>query len=208
MINVGATYTCENPNNLEGYRMIHRPIMASNIRSAIIRLALVLPLVGAALLMYPQPGYASKCAVPGTPSVELARSAAVFEGEVISVRRADESGVVDATTGPTTIGFEVRTVWKGPTDPTMELTTSPSRESCGYPFVEGATYIVYAATGSSVSACSRTLPLSEAVQDLSELGEGQVVTPDAGRPQPGCLGPKQAPDADWPRIRLICRFWN
>ena len=73
---------------------------------------------------------------------------------------------------PTTVGFEVSTVWKGPSYATTYLTTARSDGSCGFGFVEGEEYIVYSHVGSGVSLCSRTALRKNAKPDLDELGEG------------------------------------
>ena len=76
---------------------------------------------------------------------------------------------------PTTVEFEVTTVWKGRENRTIHLTTPRGESSCGFAFVEGVEYIVYSLNGFPVYLCSRTNRLSAAGADLAALGEGQVL---------------------------------
>ena len=66
-------------------------LMASDAGSIALRVALLVPLIGALFPVHPESSYACKCAVPGSPSEELAKSAAVFQGQVVSVRELDRS---------------------------------------------------------------------------------------------------------------------
>ena len=122
---------------------------------------------------------ACSCVRPGSPSEELAQSSSVFAGRAVSVREFhDPSTTTISSTDPTTVEFEVNTVWKGTSYETMYLTTARSGASCGFTFVEGEEYIVYSRDGSSVSLCSRSALLENAEADLDELGHGR--TPQSG----------------------------
>ena len=44
---------------------------------------------------------------------------------------------------PTTVEFEVTTVWKGQENRTIHLITPRGESSCGFAFVEGVEYIGY-----------------------------------------------------------------
>ena len=87
-----------------------------------------------------------------------------------------------------TIGINVSTVWKGTVHEVMYITTPPTGGSCGFTFVEGEEYVVYASDSHygddsyTASICSRTALLAEAQTDIDELGEGQA-------PQAGTRGP-------------------
>ena len=134
--------------------------------------------------------YACKCAVPGSPSEELEKFDAVFAGKVLSIEHSFDPDTPSRSPGDhTTVGFAVNTVWKGVVDKNIDLTTPPTGGSCGFAFVEGKEYIVYAYEGTeendnlNVSICSRTaLLLVEAQADLDALGEGYA-------PQAGTAGP-------------------
>ena len=129
--------------------------------------------------MRPEQSYACTCIPPGSPSEALAGSAVVFMGEVVSVREYE--GGRNALR-PDTVEFDVKTVWKGPDDRRRSLKTNGDSASCGFPFVEGNTYIVYSRFRSKVSLCSRTRRVSEADYDLAVLGKGRGLDPVAITP--------------------------
>lgn len=149
------------------------------------RLGLILSLSVLWFLANMEQGFACSCAPPDSPSEELARSAAVFSGKVIDIREYnDPNSTTISSTDPTTVKFEVETVWKGPAYETMHFTTARSGASCGFTFVEGEDYIVYSHGGSTVSLCSRTALLKSAQADLGELGEGRPTEPSSVGPSP------------------------
>ena len=141
-------------------------------------------------LSNPEAVYACSCAASGTPQEELAAFDAVFAGRVRSVEHTfdpDASSV--SPWDHTKVGFTVNTVWKGDVTRSIEIATPPTGGSCGYPFQEGTTYIVYAygsATegGFTASLCSRTAPLSAAQEDIAALGRGQAPGGEAVAPTP------------------------
>lgn len=153
--------------------------------------------------------YACSCVEPGSPLEELETSAAVFAGQVVSVE-----GVFDPDAAPyspedrTTVEFEVSAVWKGVVHERMYVTTRPDGASCGFTFVEGEEYVVYAHDSAEVDGgygvylCSRTALLSQAQPDLDALGEGDA--PQAGIGGPA---PEQPPDTAaggvWATLRAI-----
>lgn len=137
--------------------------------------------------------YACKCVLPGSPTEEIEKFDAVFAGTVFLVQHSyDPEGKTVALEDRSTIGFEVSAVWKGAIHETTYITTPPIGGACGYTFVEGEEYIVYASDSHygddsyTASICSRTALLSAAQADLDALGEGQA-------PQAGTKGP--APEA-------------
>ena len=164
--------------------------MASNSGFILLRAVLIIPLIGLWILVHPEPSYACSCVENGSPIEELANSAAVFMGRVVSVHELDPGDSLwggarhVSSSDPTTIGFAVQTVWKGPLFQTTYLTTHRSEASCGFTFVEGETYIVYSRDGSTVSLCSRTARLSEAMDDLDALGEGYMPVQGLAAPTP------------------------
>lgn len=154
-----------------------------------IRLTLLVPMIGALLLIHPDLTYACKCATPGPPSEELLNSDLVFSGRVISIQSID--GVDGAASDPDpevpdfgvySVEFDVETVWKGTVLETIYLTTNRDSASCGFTFAEGTSYVVYAQDDLIVHRCSRTRPLSEASLDLDELGEGSAPAEGAASP--------------------------
>ena len=135
--------------------------------------------------------YACKCVVPGSPSEEMEKFDAVFAGKVLSIDHSFDPNAASFSPGDhTTIGFNVDTVWKGTVDKNIDLTTPPTGGSCGFAFVEGEEYIVYAYEGAeqsenlSVSICSRTALLAEAQADIDALGKGYDPQGGADAPSP------------------------
>ena len=191
-------------------------------RSAVIRLALLIPMIGALLLVHPDLTYACKCATPGPPSEELSRSDLVFSGRVVSIVSLDGSDGAASDPDPEapdfgvySIEFDVETVWKGAAHETMYLTTNRDSASCGFTFEEDASYVVYAQDDLNVNRCSRTRLLSEATEDVAELGEGSAPAEgSASRPEglpesgpagtPGSGGCGLSPDkADLSAVALL-----
>ena len=164
--------------------------MAFNSSSLVICTALIVPLISLWILLHPVQGYACSCVTPGSPSEEMASSAAVFMGKVVSVREFERDDGLISSSDPTTIEFAVSTVWKGPLYATMFLTTARWGGSCGFTFVKGETYVVNSRDGLTVSLCSRTRSLSEAQHDLVEFGKGQASNPGTIAPMPVSFAPR------------------
>ena len=163
--------------------------VSPNLRFAVIRLPLLFAMIGALLLVHPELIYACKCATPGPPSEELASSGLVFSGRVVSIQSVDGPASDPDPEAPDlgvySIEFDVETVWKGTVRETMYLTTNRDSASCGFSFAEGASYVVYAQDDLIVHRCSRTRLLSEAAQDLDELGEGSEPAEGGSSPPEG-----------------------
>ena len=142
-------------------------------------------LVLLALLTAVQPAcvYACSCIQPGPPDEARASSTAVFSGKATSVTREttlDRGDMVLVT-------FAVARAWKGPQEATIAVRTPGSSASCGFDFVEGQEYLVYAHTaegGLQANLCSRTAPLAQAGADIAALGEGTAPAPAAGEGTP------------------------
>ena len=163
-------------------RTINRQTRWWNHPTFAMRIVLIVALIGLWSLANHKPAYACSCAPPGSPSEALANSNVVFVGKVVSVREFDRGDGTWGSMDPTTVEFDVTTVWKGPSYQTMYFTTPRSGPSCGFTFVEGVDYVVYSSNGSEVSRCSRTRSLSKATVDLEKLGEGRA--PDKGKIAP------------------------
>ncbi len=154
----------------------------SSVLTLTIRIALVLSIGGIWLFATATPSYACSCVPPASPSESLANSALVFQGRVSSVQELDRGDGTWGSLDPTTVAFEVSTVWKGPEHQTMYLTTAREGASCGFTFVDGEEYVVYSRDGSEVSLCSRTRNVSDAKADVEALGPG--TTPRQGSVAP------------------------
>ena len=153
----------------------------------------------------PEQVHACSCLQPGTPSEELGKFSAVFAGKVVSIQHSyDPNAASVSPEDRTTIGFEVSTVWKGAVQEDMHITTPPTGGSCGFTFIEGEEYIVYAYDsayadgGYTVGICSRTALLDQAQADIDALGEGNA--PQAGTGGPA---PEEPQDTAVGRARMV-----
>ena len=113
---------------------------------------------------------ACTCIEPLSPVEALEEADAVFSGEVINVKQ--RHNFVKVT-------FKVSCVWKGKLEKDMDVYTSPPTVSCSFPFEKGSEYIVYAYKNRenifknklTTNMCRRTKELSDAEEDLIELGD-------------------------------------
>lgn len=113
---------------------------------------------------------------PGSVQESQARSDAIFEGTVTTVKSS--TGLLSSSSAKAVkASFQVNEVWKGLVTPTIEVLTAAGSDSCGYEFVEGERYLVYAkATGKAleVSLCSQTVLHSKADEQFLVLGSGSL----------------------------------
>ena len=143
--------------------------------SRVIRTTLAMLLLFVLFALPTDQAYACSCMMPAPPLEAMANSDAVFAGKV--VRIDTQEGAITSSADPIKITFEVSRVWKGEQNSAIALATARDSASCGYPFMVGEEYLVYAnssETGLTTGLCSRTMPLSTAGEDLDALGEGIV----------------------------------
>lgn len=130
---------------------------------------LVVLLLGVASLAQTSEARACSC-MKLNPSEGLSSSHAVFTGEVIEIERneATKFGGLEVT-------LRVKDVWKGAPQAEVKVRTAGSSAACGYSFVKGETYLVYAVNDEAdpmrVSLCSRTALVANAKEDLNFLGK-------------------------------------
>jgi len=134
---------------------------------------------------------ACTCAPPGTPTEELQKSDAVFIGTVIDLTpvNRDQSGMFLFHK----VKLEVKSYWKGVNLGEVTVTTAAQSGMCGFAFEQGSTYLVYAfVQGDSLltNICTRTKRLSEAEEDVEELGKPLVTAVEEGLP--GTIIPQTA----------------
>ena len=118
-------------------------MLFSKLGSVAARLVFIALLIGLWVVVGPKRIHACYCGPRGTPAEALAESAAVFEGKVISARDLERNDQIMSSDDPTTVEFEVTTVWKGQENRTIHLITPRGESSCGFAFVEGVEYIGY-----------------------------------------------------------------
>lgn len=126
------------------------------------------------------PAVTSACSCAELPSAEseLERSKAVFSGKVLDIKDRNVNGYMTKS-----VIFEVTNTWKGVEESQVIITTGEGGGDCGYPFIEGQEYLVYAIEsdmygGKSLVTiiCDRTNKLSTLQNDLEVLGEGEPPT--------------------------------
>ena len=145
-------------------------------------LSLTALLVGVALYASTDQAHACSCVPPPPPQEALAKSEAVFAGRAVAVGGLPPGGF--NSDDPRVIAFKVSAVWKGPSYETMFITTPLSGASCGFDFIEGKSYIVYAWNGVDVLLCSRTKLSDNARDDFATLAEGSSPEPGSSSPVP------------------------
>ena len=126
-----------------------------------------------------QIAYGCSCMQPLSPDEEFSNYDAVFSG--IATKNQDWTATYNLS--PAFYTFDVDRVWKGVLKDTITIKTAQSSAACGFNFEENQKYIVYANQYDDyyleVSLCSRTGLLSNATEDLQELGPGYSVNSDA-----------------------------
>jgi hypothetical protein len=103
----------------------------------------VLSLLALAMLLSASSARACSCALPPAFSEAFERSDAIFLGEVLAV----ESAAPDYYPSAVWVVFRVDASWKGDTPATTRLLTAADGASCGFTFVPGSRYLVYAFQG-------------------------------------------------------------
>jgi MYXO-CTERM domain-containing protein len=105
-----------------------------------------------------------------TPAEGLSSSTAVFSGEVTEIEKNESTRF-----GGLEVTLRVNEVWKGAAAEEIRVHTAGSSAACGYPFVVGTTYLVFAYNDEAdpirVSLCSRTAPIEDAKEDIEFLGK-------------------------------------
>lgn len=141
-------------------------------------LSFVLCLVFLIIISTPSISYACSCTEPVSVEEEFERSEAVFTGKVMNVREDKRfDGMVTKS-----VLFEVSETWKGVSQSQVIITTGLGGGNCGFKFIEGVEYLVYAEQSSMYSEeeqlvttiCDRTNELHASGEDLAILGEGDA----------------------------------
>jgi hypothetical protein len=152
---------------------------------------------------------ACSCAAPDNSAQAILadrdQADAVFQGKVHSIAG---SGTEDRTAS-----FEVSGIWKGDSVRNVDITTAGSDSTCGYVFLEGSEYLVFAYLSTSdgklhARSCTRTVPLSSATEELAALGAPAEPPPiDPPVAATGCAAARGSTTADRaPAAALIFAF--
>lgn len=111
------------------------------------RLLVVLLLLTGVLAITPGTACACSCAVL-EPAEQVKEAAAVFTGTVVAARRA-EGGDPLGPPPPVVYTFRADQLYKGQASAEFEVATNADSAACGYDFVTGSRYLVFAAEGKS-----------------------------------------------------------
>ena len=140
-------------------------------RSFVVLLTTLAPLVGVAPV-----SSACTCVPPSDFYSEYINSDAILLGEVIEISSAAPERPSDLW-----VTFRVESHWKGDLPAVTQLITANSSASCGYYFVVGTRYLVYANLGADLvlraSLCSRTHVALPGDPDLVLLDAGPTPPP-------------------------------
>ena len=148
--------------------------------SIALRGAIAILIAIAGLVHFANPDRAAACDFeePPPPQEALEDATAVFSGEVRSIEPVDDdpgNQFIAAT-------IDVDRAWKGIDSTPVVVETHQDQATCGFPFEEGESYIVYArAEGTPLTTAlyHRTQLLERADEDLEVLGEGTEVSEEA-----------------------------
>ena len=124
---------------------------------------------------------ACSCMGPIVTCESAWKTDAIFVGKVLNVGPVTEVVHERFPRRQKLVRLDVRESFKGLPLGEVEITTGSSDADCGYNFVAGRTYLVFAyrhpTTGQlGAGICSRTGPIEEAAEDLAYL-RGPFVTP-------------------------------
>ncbi|WP_181884469.1 hypothetical protein [Neobacillus piezotolerans] len=120
---------------------------------------------------------ACSCAGPQPVETEFQNKTAVFSGKVLKIEDRNFNLLSQSSADPLTVIFEVKSVWKGPSESQLIVTTAKSTASCGANLIEGNEYMVYASGNLGdlkTGLCDRTELLQNATEDLQILGPGKT----------------------------------
>ena len=159
--------------------------------------------------LWPSAADACSCARPGSACEEFSRVDAVFVGRVIGIQPSTESPKF----GTRRVQLAVVEALRGVSPGTVSVRTySADGGSCGFPFVEGETYLVYAFAPEPgvlvVTMCGRTRVAAEVPDEIGYLRT--LARPAAGatarvngQVQTLAWPPPAQPSGDgFPRVRL------
>lgn len=130
--------------------------------------------------------HACSCAPQGPPEEALQAADVVFRGTAVNVDDVTRGGGYPPS--GRRVAFRTKTVWKGPHEKAFVIQTGYDGGACGFGFVVGAEYLVYAAKtpgGYYTSLCTRTREVTwlsdrpNAEEDFQALGPGTPIAQEA-----------------------------
>jgi len=110
---------------------------------------------------------ACSCLPPPPPAKAFAEADAVFIGKVVSFELTGDAF------SSRLAKFSITKIWKGERSAVSEILTANNSAACGYEFLIGESYIIYAYQASDgklhTNICTRTRPARLAAEDLKYL---------------------------------------
>ena len=177
----------------------------------VIQMVLMVVAACISLLLDTRASYACTCETPWpSPSEKLREQSFVFSGRVLASYEFEVLGRELTTTDDkgneitfheierlTRIyEFRVHAIWKGDLDEIIWLSDYDLNSSCsGERLSVGSVYLIYG----GLHACSPSVPLRYAAEDIAELGEGWSPIPGTSAPVPEIMQKRASawkPDAD------------
>ncbi|MEQ8756561.1 MAG: protease complex subunit PrcB family protein [Coleofasciculus sp. G1-WW12-02] len=132
----------------------------------------ILMLAASLFIISAESAQACRC-LPSTPDQHFESANAVFSGRVVNVVTPRQNSTrPEFSSQQKRVMFEVAEVWKGEERRRLMVMTPESSASCGFNFVEGEYYLVYASISDknlTTSLCSGTKLLTQAQEDLKML---------------------------------------
>jgi hypothetical protein len=107
-------------------------------------LAVIVAVAATTLAGSPGPACACGCAAASTDAEYVQRADLAFEGVVVDI---DEPFLPSSDANPVTVRFRVESISKGTAGDRVALRTALDEASCGFGFVAGHRYRVYAVDG-------------------------------------------------------------
>lgn len=121
------------------------------------------------LLSLPSIAEPCACAPAGPPCAAYWNASATFRGRVDAIERAP-AGSTDPLASSTVTLTLLESFKDRPSSGTIQIRTPGSTSACGYRFIVGREYVVYASRGAdgvlTTTTCSRTGPVEGATADL------------------------------------------
>jgi hypothetical protein len=131
----------------------------------------LLALLLVAIAFSVRPSAACSCIESGAACEDYWKASAVFLGRVQAIARHSVKPPALRILADRRVTFTVLEAFSGVEQGTVEVTTGSGGGDCGFPFREGAEYVVYARRSTpgaplTVGICSRTREVSRAASDL------------------------------------------
>jgi hypothetical protein len=127
------------------------------------------------------------CVLPGPIGSARNGDETVFEGRVLQERdttiwRAEGPRLIHLRTRWRVFTLNVERVWNGAPTDTIEILTGFGGGDCGYPFVEGEQYVVFARPDNSVPPTARRLLIADICSHTTAAKNASVVRDSLGVP--------------------------